>query len=70
MGTPAERGPERGPEFGMDPQGTGCKGRALKEDVLSKAEARSNRMLEKELTILERLWSVGWQYWHLQRLLR
>jgi hypothetical protein len=49
VGTPAERGPERGPEFGMDPRGTGCKGRALKEDVLSKAEARSNRMLEKEL---------------------
>jgi hypothetical protein len=43
------RGPERGPEFGIEPRGTGCRGRALKEDVLSKDEARSNRMLLEEL---------------------
>jgi hypothetical protein len=40
--------------------------------MLSKAEARSNRMLEELKSSREVMdpESVGWQYWHLQRLLR
>jgi hypothetical protein len=38
------RGPERGPEFA-----TRCRGRALKEDVLSNAAAHSMGTFEKEL---------------------